>query len=114
MAGPVIDELIDESAPALMQRLRAAGFELTAKGDRLRIRPADRVTPALRDQIAQHKPALLSALAPITKFVFLKGGFVVPLPALRLALDLEARGFRMTLDECQQFQIAPPGGPDRP
>jgi hypothetical protein len=103
MAGPVIDDVIDEAAPALLQQLRAAGFELTADGDRLRIRPADRVTPALRDQIARHKSELLAALAPVTEFVSLKGGLVVPLPALLLALDLEACGFRMNLDADDQF-----------
>jgi hypothetical protein len=76
-------------------------------GDRLRIRPADRVTPALRDQIVRHKSELLAALAPVTEFVSLKGGLVVPLPALLLALDLEACGFRMNLDADDQFVIAP-------
>ena len=49
----------------------------------------------------------LARLAPVTEFVSLKGGLVVPVPALRLALDLEARGFRMRVDEHQQFVIEP-------
>jgi hypothetical protein len=62
----------------------------------------------LRDQIARHKSELLAALAPVTEYVYLKGGLSVSLPALVLALDLETRGFRMSLDHDQQFQVEPP------
>jgi hypothetical protein len=43
----------------------------------------------------------------VTEFVYLRGGLTVPRPALELALDLEGRGFRMSLDAGQQFQIEP-------
>ena len=43
----------------------------------------------------------------MTEFVALKGGLVLPLPAMLLALDLERRGFGMSLDAGGQFQIEP-------
>jgi hypothetical protein len=46
-------------------------------------------------------------LAPVTEFVSLHGGLVVPLSAHLFALDLEARGFRLRLDAAEQFQIEP-------
>ena len=61
MAGSVT---VAESAPALIQQLRAEGYELAAAGDRLRIRPVELVTPELRDMLSQHKAELLSLLAP--------------------------------------------------
>ena len=86
---------------------RDAGIVLEARGDILHVdAPAGRLTPELRDQLAKRKPDILAILAP-TEFVTLKGGLVVPLPALRLALDLEHRGFRLALDEHQQFVIEP-------
>ena len=60
--------------------------------------------------LARHKAALLAMLAPVTEFVYLKSGLTVPLPALRLALDLEQRGFRMSLDHARQLQIDPGAG----
>ena len=64
------------------------------------------LTPELRDALTAHKPELLALLRPC-ELVSLKGGLVVPVPALRLALDLEGRGFRMGLDEHRQFVIEP-------
>jgi hypothetical protein len=54
----------------------------------------------------QQKPALLALLVPV-QFVSLKGGLAVPLPALRLALDLEARGVPLSTDATHQFIVPP-------
>ena len=103
MAGSVT---VAESAPALMQQLRAEGFELAAYGDRLRIRPVELVTPALRDTLARHKTELLSLLAP-PEFVTLRGGLTLPRPALQLVWDLEARGFCVGVTAGGDVEIQP-------
>jgi hypothetical protein len=38
--------------------------------------------------------------------VALRSGHVVPLPAVRLALDLQQRGIRLALDDSQQVVVA--------
>ena len=85
------------------------GIILEAKGDRLQVEaPAGRVTPALREAIAEHKPTLLALLSPdAPRLVILRGGLAVPVAALLLALDLEARGFRLTVDGDHHAHIAP-------
>lgn len=102
MARPLILD-----AAALFDRLQAEGFDLQADGDRLRVRPADRVTPELRDALARAKPALLDRLRPVPAFVTLRNGPTLPAPAWRLALDLEARGFRHTVDPAGHVLIEP-------
>jgi hypothetical protein len=83
---------------------RGSGIVLEAQGDTLIVdAPVGRLTPELRGELARHKPALLALLT--TEFVYLRGGLTVPRPALELALDLERRGFTLTLDECRQFTI---------
>ena len=94
-------------APGLLQQLRDQGFELAAAGDRLRIRPADRVTPELRAALAQRKDELLVLLAPSEEYVTLVGGLTLPLPALQLVWDLEEREFSITLDASGQPVIEP-------
>lgn len=47
----------------LLDTLRAAGLTVTADGDRLIVAPKDRLTPALRQQMAAHKAELLALLA---------------------------------------------------
>jgi len=47
-----------------MEWLRSMGAEISAEGERLKIRASPgKLTPALREAIAQHKPALLELLA---------------------------------------------------
>ena len=41
------------------------------------------------------------------EFVTLRGGLVLPVPALKLVLDFERRDFQMGLDACEQFVIEP-------
>lgn len=90
----------------LLTVVRAAGIRLEVSGDRLQFdAPAGALTPDLRAALVEHKPALLALLAPVTAFVTLKGGLVLPLPAVLLALDLERRGFRLALDADQRFTI---------
>jgi hypothetical protein len=78
------------------------------QGDRLIVdAPTGALTPELRSELARHKPALLTLLRPVTAFITLRHGPTLPADAIRLAIDLEARGFRMSLDAHQQFQIEP-------
>jgi hypothetical protein len=101
---------METSTPAFLQQLRAEGFELMVEGDHLRIRPAERVTPELRDQLAHHKVALLEALRPSRAYVTLRDGPTLPVEAVELALDLERRGFRQSIDAAGCYQVEPPAG----
>jgi hypothetical protein len=71
------------------------------------------VTPELRDALVRHKPALLAALSPSPGFVTLARdavtGFVPTLPveAIELGIDLEARRFRQFVDASGKYQIEP-------
>jgi hypothetical protein len=47
---------------------------------------------------------LLAFLAPVA-FVTLTGGLTIPVPALRLVLDLEARGIPLETDADHQFVV---------
>lgn len=52
-------------ASALLDRLRAHGFEVELVGpDRVAVAPSECLTDALRAEIRAHKPALVAALAP--------------------------------------------------
>lgn len=96
------------TATEILRLARTNDIVFDVQGDRLIVdAPTGALTPELRSELARHKPALLALLAPVTKFVYLRGGLTVPLPALRFALDLEHRGFKMALDECRQFAIEP-------
>ena len=76
-----------------MDTATAAGIRLEAQGDRLHVEAPDCVvTPALRQELVRHKPALLTLLRPVTEFVTRPDR---PVAVLRLDLDLEARGFQM-------------------
>jgi hypothetical protein len=93
---------------ALMAETDRLGIRLEARGELLHVdAPAGVVTPELRDALSCFKPVLLSLLSPVTQFVSLKGGLVLPVPAIALAIDLERRGFRLWLDRNQQFHIEP-------
>jgi len=96
------------TADDLLLWARTSGIVLEAQGDKLIVdAPSGTLTPQLRAELARHKPALLARLAPVSEFVYLRGGLTVPLPAFRLALAFEDRGFKMVLDECKQFAIEP-------
>ena len=89
----------------LLTVVRAADIRLEARGDRLLFdAPHGALTPELRTALAEQKPALLAWLAPV-EFVTLKGGLTIPVPALRLALDLEARGIPLATDADLQFVV---------
>ena len=91
----------------VLARVRASDIRLEAAGDKLIVdAPVGRLTPELRDALVAHKAAILARLAPVD-LVSLNGGLVVPRPALELILDLESRGFRLSLDAGEQFQIEP-------
>jgi hypothetical protein len=89
----------------LLTLVRAADIRLEARGDRLVFdAPRGALTPELRSALVQQKAALLILLAPV-EFVTLKGGVTIPVPALRLALDLEARGVPLATDADHQFVV---------
>ena len=89
----------------LLTVVRAADIRLEARGDRLVFdAPHGALTPALRSALVQQKAALLRLLAPV-EFVTLKGGVTIPVPALRLALDLEARGIPLATDADHRFVV---------
>jgi hypothetical protein len=50
-------------APSLLLELERRGVELRAAGDRLQVRPAEAVPPALMAELRAHRPALLRQLA---------------------------------------------------
>ena len=93
----------------LLTVVTEADIRLEARGDRLVFdAPHGALTPDLRTALAEQKPALLAWLAPV-EFVTLKGGLTIPVPALRLAVDLEARGIPLATDADRQF-VAPKDG----
>lgn len=47
----------------LLAELMAAGITLTVEGDKLIARPGSRLTDAIRNDLRQHKPALVALLA---------------------------------------------------
>ena len=89
----------------LLTVVGAADIRLEARGDRLLFdAPHGALTPELRTALAEQKPALLALLAPV-EFVTLKGGVTIPVLALRLALDLEARGIPLATDADHRFVV---------
>ena len=87
------------SPTELLGAVRAAGIVLEACGDRLTYdAPKGAMTPALREELTRHKPALLALLAPVTAFVTLKNGPTLPGEVIKLACDLEARGITLETD----------------
>jgi hypothetical protein len=89
----------------LLTVVRAADIRLEARGDRLVFdAPHGALTPELRAALVQQKAAVLMRLAPV-EFVTLKGGLTIPVPALRLALDLEARGIPLATDADHRFVV---------
>jgi hypothetical protein len=99
----MVEVLTLDDAPALLKQLRTEGFELKAEGDALLVRPTDRLTPALREQLTRLKVALLALLRPSRRYVTLANGPTLPAEALELALDLECRGIPLHTDANHQF-----------
>ena len=86
MAGVVTADTTAAIAVPLLHRLLAAGVELAVADDRLCARPADRITPALRDELTLRKPELLAVLSRLQGMRATVGQ--VPFPCA----VLEARG----------------------
>jgi hypothetical protein len=95
----------------LVWRLEDKGVEFAVDAGDIIAAPADLLTADdladLRCWKAHVLATLLARLAPVTEFVSLRGGLTVPRPALELALDLEARGFRLSLDGAKQIVVEP-------
>lgn len=62
MAGRVTPDLFDSPALPLLLRLEADGYQLEPRATVLRVRPVERVTPALRAELTRYKPELLLLL----------------------------------------------------
>lgn len=96
------------SPTEILTLARTQDIALAVQGDRLIVdAPAGVLTPELRGELVRHKAALVVLLTPVTEFVSLKGGLVLPLPAVLFALDLERRGFRLSLDADEHIIIDP-------
>ena len=65
-------------APDLLARITAAGLTVEADGDRLLVRPRERLTVELRETIRSHNPELLALLT---------SDVVTPTPDLSPELD---------------------------
>lgn len=83
MAGLVTADTTVAPAAPLLQRLLAAGFEVAVTDNRLRVRPAGRITPALRDELTARKPELLAVLSRLQGMRATVGQ--VPIPCAVLA-----------------------------
>jgi TubC N-terminal docking domain len=94
------------TAEAILAVARTHDIALEVQGDRLVVdAPVGALTPELRAELVRHKPALVALLA--REFVTLKNGLILPRPAITLALDLERRGGRLSLDADGQVLIEP-------
>ena len=63
MTAPAVVEIADPfAAMRALNKMRAAGFALSVRDDRLIVAPADRLTEKQRDYIRTHKPALVALL----------------------------------------------------
>jgi len=85
------------TAEEILAVARTHDIALEVQGDRLVVdAPIGTLTPEHIAELARHKPALMALLTQT--FVTLKNGPTLPMPAIALALDLERRGFRLSLD----------------
>jgi hypothetical protein len=90
----------------LLHACQSRGIRLSVVDGALRYRaPGGALTPDLRAALQVAKPALVRLLQPVTEFVTLNGGLTIPVPALQLALDLEARGISLATDGEHRFVV---------
>ena len=82
MDGPVA---VTETASTLMQELQADGFELQAVGDRLQIRPIERVTPELRHSLAKRRAESSTSSRSLRRRAATGSGCVPSHPTTRVA-----------------------------
>jgi hypothetical protein len=97
------------TASEVLAIAQAAGVRLEARGPKLHVQaPAGTITPEFRETLARYKSVLLVALTPPTpQFVTFNGGLTVPVAALSLALDLEARGISLSTDADHRLIVPP-------
>ena len=93
-----IEDLLDEVA--------RAGIRLDVAGEALEVdAPAGCLTSTLQAALVAHKPSLVVALAPSRGLTPLRGGLVVPVEAIELALDMEAVGVPFSTDNDHRLVI---------
>ena len=83
----------------LVEKLRAAGFTLTAEGSRLRVSPADKLTDELRQSIKEHRAGLISILeaAPAIE------SYPSPTPAEKMQHRANTWPSRVFCGQCLHF-----------
>ncbi len=88
------------TAAEVLTTCREAGIRLEAAGDRLRYEaPSGTLTPELRDTLTRHKAELLSLLTPERFVTLAPTGLTLPREAVDFAMDLERRGFELTVSD---------------
>jgi hypothetical protein len=95
------------TSDSLLAELKAAGFTLTVEGERLRVRPADLLTDALRSAIREHRDALHALVASENTEVRdrAKGVLTARVPSVSKPKLHE----RVCCGECQRFTPDPVG-----
>ncbi|MBN6739965.1 hypothetical protein JKG47_05335 [Acidithiobacillus sp. MC6.1] len=88
----------------LAEKLRTGGFTLTAEGSRLRVAPADLLSDELREEIRQHRAALLSLVAneaPESAPAVRSTTDLTPPPSVRPEQDMATQ--RASCGQCLHF-----------
>src|SRR5258708_6187674 len=99
-------------ASEVLATLTDAGLTVTVEGEALRVGPASRLTPRLRELIREHKPILLAILKPapftlvndpadLTKVIAAVNGSEL------IGLDTETTGLDPRADRLRLLQLAP-------
>ena len=83
----------------LLARLTALGIEVLRDGDRIGLRPKDRVTTEIREAVKEHKPEILSALKdPSEEAYSILRGILAGLPGARLRFLESTKQFSVNLE----------------
>ena len=95
-------EIMKTSNPSLLvEKLRAAGFTLTAEGSRLRVAPADSLTDALRQGIREHRAGIVALLAAEAAPAI--ESYLCPTPAEKMQHRADMAPSRVSCGDCAEF-----------